>query len=196
VACFLVVSLARAQWSPRGADFLQFRLGIPPDDERVFDTPDSKQRPGGPERAVELAETSSRKAECYVLTDEEARKYLAACPQPWKDAATIMLGTAIGTSEVFPLRWENVLLNGSGGLLQITDGKSRAARQRLPLVPAVYDVLRGHHNAQGSPMEGWVFSADTKSGHLAGGSAKNQHALALKNSGVRRFDRIAPDTPR
>jgi len=36
------------------ADFLQFRFGIPPDDERVFDTPDSEQRQGGPERVVEL----------------------------------------------------------------------------------------------------------------------------------------------
>jgi integrase len=115
-----------------------------------------------------------------VLTADEVSKYLTACAQPWKDAATIMLGTGMRPSEVFSLRWEHVLMNGTGGLLQITDGKSRAARRMLPLVPAVYDVLKARQNAQKSPTEGWVFPADTKSGHFEGGSAKNQHAAALK----------------
>jgi len=114
-----------------------------------------------------------------VLSDDEVGKYLAACRQPWKDAATIMLGTGMRPSEVFSLRWEHILLNGSGGLLQITDGKSRAARRMLPIVPAAYSALKARQNAQGSPTAGWVFPADTKSGHLEGGSAKNQHAAAL-----------------
>lgn len=115
-----------------------------------------------------------------VLTEDEMRKYLAACAQPWKDAATIMLGTAMRPSEVFSLRWEHVVLNGTGGLLQIIDGKSRAARRMLPLVPAVFSALKARQTAQGSSTEGWIFPADTKSGHLEGGSAKNQHAAALK----------------
>jgi integrase len=115
-----------------------------------------------------------------VLTDDEVSMYLAACPQPWKDAATIMLGTGMRPSEVFSLRWEHVVLNGNGGLLQVTDGKSRAARRMLPLVPAVYSSLKARHNAQGRATEGWIFPADTKSGHLEGGSAKNQHGAALK----------------
>lgn len=83
-------------------------------------------------------------------------------------------------SEVFSLRWEHVLLNDTGGLLRITDGKSRAARRMLPLVPTVYAALKARHNAQGSTTEGWIFPADTKSRHLEGGSAKNQHAAALR----------------
>jgi integrase len=115
-----------------------------------------------------------------VLTEDEADRYLAACPQPWKDAATIMLGTAMRPSEVFSLRWEHVLLNGTGGFLQIREGKSRAARRLLPLVPAVYSALKARYQAQGCPTESWVFPAATVSGHLEGGSAKNQHAAALK----------------
>jgi len=114
---------------------------------------------------------------------------LDACPQPWKDAATIMLGTGMRPGEVFGLRWENILLNGSGGLLQITDGKSRAAKRVLPLVPAVFDALKARHKDQGSPTEGWLFPQDTRSGHLASdGLAKDQHALALKNSKVKPFE--------
>ncbi len=82
-----------------------------------------------------------------VLTEEEADNYVAACSQPWKDAATIMLGTAMRPSEVFSLRWESVLLNNSSGLLQITDGKSRAARRILPLVPSVFAALKARHEA-------------------------------------------------
>lgn len=115
-----------------------------------------------------------------VLTELEATAYLAACPRPWRDCVTIMLGTAMRPSEVFALRWENVLLNSHGGLLQITDGKSRAARRMLPLIPTVYDALMARREAQGHPTAGWVFPADTESGHFEGGSAKNQHAAALK----------------
>jgi integrase len=55
-----------------------------------------------------------------VLTEKEVNSYLDACPQPWRDAATIMLGTGMRPGEAFALRWETILLNGSGGLLQIT----------------------------------------------------------------------------
>jgi len=47
-----------------------------------------------------------------VLTDDEITAYLAACPQPWRDVATIILGTGMRPGEVFTLRWERVLLNG------------------------------------------------------------------------------------
>jgi integrase len=134
-----------------------------------------------------------------VLSDDEANIYLAACPQPWKDVATIMLGTGMRPGEVFSLRWEHVLLNGTGGLLQITDGKSRAARRMLPLVPAVYSVLKAHQNAQ-PRSEGWIFPAGTKSGHLEGHSAKNQHGAALRaiNAAARKNkqpDKLKPFPP-
>ncbi|PYU16932.1 MAG: hypothetical protein DMG37_01160 [Acidobacteria bacterium] len=43
-----------------------------------------------------------------------------------------MLGTGMCPSEVFSLRWERVHLNGSDGMLQINEGKSRAAKRMLP----------------------------------------------------------------
>jgi integrase len=97
-----------------------------------------------------------------VLDPDEVDRYLKACDQPWHEAATIMLGTGMRPGEVFALRWERVLLNGSGGLIQITDRKSRAARRILPMVHAVYDVLKVRHTSQGSPTEGWVFLSATR----------------------------------
>jgi integrase len=49
-----------------------------------------------------------------VLTRKEGGKYLAACPQPWRDAAVVILATGMRPGEVYQLRWEYVLLNGHG----------------------------------------------------------------------------------
>ncbi len=86
-----------------------------------------------------------------------------------------MAGGGMRPGEVYSLRWEHVLLNGQGGLIQIAQGKYRAARRVLPMVPAVYEALKARHTAQGSLSEGWVFPSGSKSGHFEQGSAKNQH---------------------
>lgn len=114
-----------------------------------------------------------------VLTDAEIEVYLKACEQPWKDVATIMLGTGMRPSEVLSLSWERVQLNGHGGLLQITDGKSKAARRMLPLVPAVYNVLKARWESADKPEQGWVFPADKSDGHLTRDTASNWHKRAL-----------------
>lgn len=114
-----------------------------------------------------------------VLTDAEIGVYLEACEQPWRDAAIIMLGCGARPGEVFALRWERIQLNGRSSMLQITEGKSKAARRILPLVPAVSFALQTRWMAQVKPENGWVFPADTPSGHIEGGSGKNYHARAL-----------------
>ncbi len=123
-----------------------------------------------------------------VLTEGEVASYLAACPQPWRDVATVMLGTGMRPGEVFGLRWERVLLNGQGGLIQITEGKSRAARRILPMVPQVYSLLKARRADAGCQAEGWVFPSSAASGHFDGGTAKGQHAMALRLSGVKPFE--------
>src|SRR5690348_2521095 len=75
-----------------------------------------------------------------VLSREEAIDYLAMCSQPWRDVATLILGAGVRPGEAYKLRWEHVALNGHGGLIQITEGKTKAARRMLPMVPAVYQA--------------------------------------------------------
>ena len=123
-----------------------------------------------------------------VLTDDEIMAYLAECPQPWRDAATIIRGTGMRPGEVFTLRWERVLLNDGRGLLQVSEGKSKAAKRILPLVPEVYAVLERRREEQGKPEEGWVFPSSAREGHLNGDTTKDQHAIALKSSRVARFE--------
>jgi integrase len=114
-----------------------------------------------------------------VLSDTEVDMYLNACDQPWRDVATIMLGTGMRPGEVFALRWENILLKEEGGMLQIPQGKSKAARRMLPLIPIVRGVFESRWTAQSKPEGGWVLPTASKCGHFEGSSAKGQHARAL-----------------
>ena len=114
-----------------------------------------------------------------VLTDAEIKLYLENCRQPWRDAATLILGTGMRPGEVYGLRWEFVLLNGSGGMIHVSEGKSKAARRLLPLIPDVYAMLKSRHEAQDKPTEGWVFPSGARDGHLEQGTGKTQHSAAI-----------------
>ena len=114
-----------------------------------------------------------------VLSDVDWQRYIADCPQPWRDAAIIVRGTGMRPSEAFALRWENIYLNGTGGLIQVTEGKTKAARRMLPMVPAVIAALKARREAAGNPEEGWVFPASSRQGHLNKDTAKDQHKRAL-----------------
>jgi integrase len=124
-----------------------------------------------------------------VLKEDESTRYLNACPQPWKDCATIILDEAFRPGEVFALRWSHVLLNdGETGLIQIVAGKSKAARRVLPMTPRVYALLRARHEAVGRPEDGWIFPAPTNSEqHITDNLTKFQHRKALDDSGVADF---------
>jgi integrase len=115
-----------------------------------------------------------------VVTQAEFLAYRELCRQPWHDMVTVLYGTAIRPGEAYKLRWEHVLLNGTGGLIQIAEGKTKAARRFLPMVPEVYAVLKARHAGQEHPAEGWVFPAGSLSGHLEESSAKISHGDATK----------------
>jgi len=143
---------------------------------------------GALEKPAKVTLAKGERQRDRVLTDEEIAAYLAACPRPWRDVATIILGTGMRPGEVFTLRWERVLLNGGRGLLQVSEGKSKAAKRILPLVPDVYAVLERRRGEQGNPEEAWDFPSSARDGHLNGDTTKDQHAIALKNSKVARFE--------
>lgn len=123
-----------------------------------------------------------------VLTHEEFEKYLAACSEPWRTAALIMGTLALRLEETLRLRWENLLLDPQHGRLQITEGKTKAARRELPLaiVPGVLAALVELHRRQEAPKRGWVFpSRKSQSGHIA--YRKDDHDRACREAKVTRF---------
>src|SRR5262249_8466674 len=137
------------------------------------------------ERPIKITLAKGERQRDRVLTDGEWQQYIEMCPQPWRDAATIIRGTGMRPGEVFSLRWENIYLNGNGGLIQVTDGKTKAARRMLPMVPAVYAALKARSEQSGKPEQGWVFPSASREGHLNKDTAKDQHRKAIKSANTK-----------
>jgi integrase/recombinase XerD len=123
-----------------------------------------------------------------VVTEAEFAAYIEACEQPWRDVALLIRGEGMCPGECYKLRWEHVLLDDGRddrhGLIQIAEGKTKARRRLLPMVVEVSDALRSRWTSQGRPASGWVFPAESRSGHFEQGSAKNYHARAVRATGV------------
>jgi integrase len=123
-----------------------------------------------------------------VVTPQEEAKYLAAALEPLGSVAEVLVDTGLRPEECFRLRWESMTwTNGRYGTLLVTHGKTAAARRVLPMTPRVRNVLETRWDRAGKPLEGWVWPAPTRSGHLEGSSIKKQHTKALKASKVRPF---------
>jgi len=136
------------------------------------------------ERPVKITLAKGELQRDRILADADWQSYIADCPQPWREAATLVRGTGMRPGEAFALRWENIHLAGSGGLIQVTGGKTKAARRMLPMVPAVYAALRTRWEEAGKPEEGWLFPT-TWEGHLNKDTAKDQHKRALDRANAK-----------
>lgn len=132
------------------------------------------------EKPVKITLAKGERQRDTVLSDADWQRYILECPQPWQDAAIIIRGTGMRPGEAFALKWENIHLNGSGGLVQVTEGKTKAARRMLPLVPLVYATLKARWERAGKPEDGWIFPAESREGHLNKDTAKDQHRLAIE----------------
>lgn len=71
-------------------------------------------------------------------------------------------------------------MNGRNGTLLVTHGKTAAARRVLPMTPRVRGILETRWEAVGKPVEGWIWTAATRSRHVESSSLKKQHARAFK----------------
>jgi integrase len=131
------------------------------------------------DRAPELTLTKEKKRE-RVVPLQEFLAYRELCRVPWRDVATVLYGTGCRPDEVYCLRWENVALNGTGGIVQIVKSKTEAGERFLPMVPEVYATLKARHEAAKSPKTGWVFPAGAASGHVEEDSIKHVHRDAVK----------------
>jgi len=140
------------------------------------------------EKPVKVTLAAGERQRDRVLAEHETDEYLKACPQPWRDCATIILDEGFRPGEVFALRWPYVFFNEDGsGLIQIVEGKSKAARRMLPMTLRVYELLLARYEAAGRPIDGWIFPSASECGHFNGDAAKDQHSKALDDSGVQDF---------
>jgi integrase len=123
-----------------------------------------------------------------VVTREEEQLYLKSANELMADVAVVLVDTGLRPEENFRLRWESVSwTNGQQGTLQVTHGKTAAARRMLPLSPRVRILLEKRWEVAKRPVAGWVWAAGTQSGHIEPSTIKKQHNRALRVSGVPPF---------
>ena len=116
-----------------------------------------------------------------VVTPQEEAKYLSAAPEPVASVAAVLCDTGLRPEECFRLRWESITwANGRQGTLLVTHGKTTAARRVLPMTPRVRGIVEARWERAGKPVEGWVWPAPTRSGHIESSSLKKQHAKAFE----------------
>lgn len=124
----------------------------------------------------------------HVVKFEEEARYLVAALEPLGSVAAILIDTGMRPDECYRLRWESVTwTNGRNGTILVTHGKTAAARRVLPLTVRARNILQDRWEAAGSPAEGWVWTAPTRSGHFEKSTLKKQHKKALQLSRVRPF---------
>jgi integrase len=76
----------------------------------------------------------------HVLTDDEEKIYLMACPQPLQDLAILMLATGMRPTEIYHLTRENVAIEK--GFLQVVGGKTKSSNRKVWLTDKALKVLR------------------------------------------------------
>jgi integrase len=112
-----------------------------------------------------------------VLRFEEESAYLAAAEPLLRTAATIMLDCGLRPDEVYRLSWRE---NYRDGRVIVHTGKTRAARRSVPVTPRVAALLE----MRKTDIEGWIFAARTKTGHIDQSSLRKAHLRALKSSEI------------
>ena len=143
---------------------------------------------GRVERAVKVKMLPGEPRRERVLTLEEEARYLCSAQEPLLSVATVLVDSGLRPEECSRLRWEHInLVNGRHGAMLVPHGKTPSARRLIPMTPRVRAVLESRWEAGKRPEDGWVFPAETKSGHIEPSSLRCQHKRALQLSRVRPF---------
>ena len=117
-----------------------------------------------------------------VITQEEEMLYLAATREPLASVTTVLADTGMRPEECFRLCWESITwANGRYGTVLITHGKTAAARRVIPMTPRVRATLEGLWLLAEKPTEGWVWPAQTESGHAEPSTFRKAHLAAFEN---------------
>jgi integrase len=122
-----------------------------------------------------------------VVSSEEEKSYLDSAPEPLASIASILFDTGLRPDECFSLRWEYISIVNENGLLQVASGKTAAARRVIPMTPRVRSVLWDCWLAAGRPETGYVWPAETLTGHVDDETIRRIHLKALRESKVRPF---------
>jgi len=119
-----------------------------------------------------------------VLSPEEEQLYLLAVSQPLQDVATLMLECGCRPGELTNLKKEDI--NFEQSFLMIQNGKTKAARRRIPLTDKAVRVLNSRiNNAEGEFLFSGGRGGNSKTKPIV--KLNNAHYGARKRAGLKKF---------
>lgn len=131
-----------------------------------------------PARTVKRLSENER--QFHVLSFDEEKIYLLACPQPLQDVASVMLETGMRCGEIYRIRRQDVYLEK--GYLQVVKGKTKASVRRVHLSEKAKDVLRyriGKFKGEN------LFPQGDKDGNKPTNSLDKQHITTVRKLGFK-----------
>jgi integrase len=122
----------------------------------------------------------------FVVLPEQEEKYLAACTEPLRTVATIIIDAGLRPDECFRLRWENVrFVDAKRAVLVVPGTKTAAAARPVPMTRRLRGILENRWQQAGKPTSGWVFPAKrAKVGHIVDNTIYEPHTSAVEKVGL------------
>jgi integrase len=120
-----------------------------------------------------------------VVSFEEEGRYLSAAREPLASIGAVLVDTGLRPEECYRLMWESIAwCNGRNGTL-LCYARQDKGSQKGYSHDAQSTYVEQRWEYAGKPLEGWVWPAPTRSGHVEPSSLKKQHRKALPIAGVR-----------
>jgi len=123
---------------------------------------------------------SENERQFHVLTFDEEKKYLLACPQPLQDVAIVMLETGMRCGEVYRLRRQDVYLDK--GFLKVVKGKTKSSVRNVHLSEKAKEVLSYRINKFSGEN---LFPQGDKDFAKATDSLDKQHITTIRKLGYK-----------
>jgi len=99
---------------------------------------DPKEGPRLIQRVPKIVMEPDEKRREFVLTRKDQPAYLAACPDPLRDVAALILETGLRLGEALSLTWAAITPTH----VNVLAGKSRNAKRSIPLTAAAAEIIR------------------------------------------------------
>ncbi len=127
--------------------------------------------------ARDIKQLAPNERSFHVITDDEEKLYLMACPQPLQDVAALMLATGMRPNEIYELKRRNV--NLEQGFLQIVGSKTKSSNRKVWLSERTTRILKLRIDRFTGE---YLFPKGEKDGADATNQLNNQHQTAIKRA--------------
>lgn len=143
-----------------------------------------------PLKLVRVRDATKRLAAPRVLTTDEFCRIAALIVEPYRTQVWVAGFLGLRASEIMPLRWSDFDFTDGALLVQrsmvhgrVAEVKTEYSKERVPLDPALVEILRRHQRRDGYSPDDWVFPNPV--------TGRPYHQDSIQQHHIRRAGRMA-----